>query len=216
MNTPAHPAKFSASVLDIVQAIVDEDNLSGRVIDPFAGVGRIGQLAGIQAVAVEIEADWAHQAPNSIVASALTLPFRSRQFDGLVTSPCYGNRLADHHVAKDGSVRHSYTHTIGHDLHPDNAGTLQWGNAYRSFHAKAWHEVLRVLKPGAFVIVNVSNHIRAHQVQTVTEWHLSWFLARGCVLKRAEPVATPRHREGANYKARVDFETVFHLTAPTI
>lgn len=118
---------------------------------------------------------------------------------------------SDAHEACDGSVRHSYTHTLGRRLHPANSGQLQWGDAYRHFHDAAWSECLRVLRPGAFVIVNISNHIRKFEEQFVTEWHLQWFLAHGCSVVDMTRVRTKRHREGANYQARVDGENIFRL-----
>lgn len=51
---------------------------------------------------------------TTIVGNALYLPFRDRAFDGIVTSPCYGNRMADHHDARDDSKRNTYTHSARH------------------------------------------------------------------------------------------------------
>lgn len=149
--------------------------------------------------------------PHNIVANTLALPFADNTFEGIISSPCYGSRLADAHDARDGSVRHSYTHTLGRKLHADNSGQMQWGRGYRSFHQYAWLECLRVLQPGAFVIVNVSNHIRGGKEQFVTEWHLSWFLDHGCSVVDLARVVTKRLREGANYQARVDHENILHL-----
>jgi hypothetical protein len=160
---------------------------------------------------VEIEPEWAHMDPSNIVANALHLPFVDACFEGLITSPCYGNRAADHHHARDGSRRHSYTHTLGRSLHPDNAGILHWGDSYRMFHDRAWTECLRVLKPSADVVINISNHIRNHTEQRVVEWHLEWFIRHDCTLLELAPVETRRLREGANYKARARFEYLLHF-----
>lgn len=208
----AHPAKFSDPVLDrIAQMLASNIDYRPRVIDPFAGTGKVHQLSGVRCVGVELEPEWAEMHPDNIIANALHLPFPDATFEGLITSPCYGNRLADAHNAKDGSVRHSYTHTIGRKLHPDNSGQMQWGVRYRDFHHAAWNEAIRVLRPGAFVIVNVSNHIRKGEEQLVTEWHLSWFLAHNCRAVDLASVSTKRLREGANYGARVEGENVFRL-----
>ena len=83
-----------------------------------------------------------------------------------MTSPTYGDRLADHHDARDGSVRHSYKHDLGRDLHPDNSGAMQWGPAYRDFHTAAWVEVRRVLRPGGRFVLNVKDHVRGGVVQS--------------------------------------------------
>lgn len=208
----AHPAKFGDPILQrIAEMLVSNVDFRPLVIDPFAGTGKVHQLSAVRCVGVEIEPEWAAMHPDTIVANALHLPFRDATFDGMITSPVYGNRLSDAHEACDGSVRHSYTHTLGRRLHPANSGQLQWGDAYRHFHDAAWSECLRVLRPGAFVIVNISNHIRKFEEQFVTEWHLQWFLAHGCSVVDMTRVRTKRHREGANYQARVDGENIFRL-----
>jgi tRNA G10 N-methylase Trm11 len=91
-----------------------------RVLDPFAGTGRIHELEN-WTVGVEIEPEWATMRDGTIVANALNLPFRDASFDAVVTSPTYGNRLADHHDARDSSRRHSYKHDLGRDLHSENS-----------------------------------------------------------------------------------------------
>lgn len=214
-----HPAKFSEPVLDRIGEVFEGYGWPRRILDPFAGTGRIHGVIDDTpdwyidyvpfTVGVEIEPEWAAMHSRTIVASALTMPFPDGTFDGLCTSPCYGSRMADSHNAQDGSVRYSYTHTIGRKLHRENSGQLQWGDAYRQFHQVAWAECLRVLQPGALIVVNVSNHIRAGVEQRVTEWHLNWFLANDCQVVDLERVSTTRLRHGANRDARARYENVF-------
>lgn len=210
----AHPAKFSDVILERIGELLAtrHDEQRPLVLDPFAGTGKVHHLAGIAGIGVEIEREWATMHPRTIVGNALKLPFRPAVFDGIISSPCFGNRLADHHDARDRSYRHSYTHTLGRTLHPLSAGTLHWGPTYRHFHDWAWAECLRVLRPGGFVMINVSNHIRRHEVQPVVEWHLGWFLGHGCKFLELVPVETPRLRAGANSDARVSHEVIFHLS----
>lgn len=103
-TVPEHPAKFSPAVLDALEEIVADEALRlgrlVRVLDPFAGVGRIHLLSG-QTVGVELEPDWAIADPRTLVGDALHLPFPDEAFDVVATSPCYGNRLADQHDARD-------------------------------------------------------------------------------------------------------------------
>jgi hypothetical protein len=207
-----HPAKFSDPVLERIEHLLDLHGWPTRIIDPFAGTGKVHQLAqgraNVKTVGVEIEPEWVELHPDTIIGDALHLSFPDNTFNGLISSPCYGNRYADHHNAQDGSVRRSYTHDIGRQLHAHNAGSLQWGDAYRSFHAEAWTESLRVLQPDALIVVNISNHVRGGKEQLVTEWHLNWFMANACQIVDLDRVSTVRMRYGANRDARSRFENV--------
>lgn len=101
MVTP-HPAKFSDSIMEVIADIIPgREQL--RVLDPFAGVGRVHELATetVDTWGVEIEPEWATMHPRTIVGDATRLPFRDGAFDYVVTSPTYGNRMADHHDAKE-------------------------------------------------------------------------------------------------------------------
>jgi DNA modification methylase len=196
-----HPAKFNDLVLEEIAYWLPEGAL---VLDPFSGVGRLKEIKKLNTVRVEIEADWADQ----IVGNALQLPFRDETFDAIATSPCYGNRMADHHDAQDGSVRHTYKHTLGHDLHPHNAGTLQWGQGYRLFHKLAWTEAFRVLRLDGLFLLNSSDHVRKGKVMHVTRFHLDTLARLGLHCERTVLIGTGRLRHGQNHEARVDYETV--------
>lgn len=200
-----HPSKYNDLVLEELAFWLQP---GWRVLDPFGGVGRLAEITKIHAVCVEIEKDWA----NCVVGDALQLPFRDNAFDAISTSCTYGNRMADHHDAKDRSKRHTYKHYIGHDLHPRNSGQLQWGDAYRAFHLKAWTEVVRVLKPGGTFLLNSSDHIRKGQVQRVTDFHVGTLRDLGLKVERTVLIGTGRLLHGQNYQARVDHETVTVLT----
>lgn len=98
-----HPAKFSPEVLDALDLFLAYLTPGGglRILDPFAGVGRIHQLAGPDrishyTIASELEFEWAVQGgPRSMVADALRLPLRDASVDCVITSPTYANRMAD-------------------------------------------------------------------------------------------------------------------------
>lgn len=213
MKTNAkHPAKFSEVIIDRINLAIDEAGWPERILDPFAGTGRVHQLTQSWTCGVEIEPEWAALTPNTIVANTLHLPFADQTFDGMVTSPVYGNRYSDSHNARDKSERRSYTHDMGRKLHPDNSGVLPWGNKYRAFHEQAWTECLRVLKSGALIFLNVSDFyktVKKERVrQEVSGWHLIWFLEHGCRLLNTDHVYTRRMRNGAN-RHRVECEYVF-------
>lgn len=210
MTTVRHPSKFSDVLLPVLASYLEP---CWRVLDPFAGTGRIHELSDIaQDVStwgVEIEPEWATMHPRTVVGNALALPFPDASFDAIVTSPCYGNRMADHHDAKDASHRITYRHCLGRPLHPDNSGQLQWGPKYREFHQRAWAEAIRVLKPAGRFILNVSDHVRKREVQPVSDWHARSLHSLGLMLRDCQRVETPRMRRGQNHEARVEYEWVF-------
>lgn len=237
--TVRHPAKFSDSILD---GIVPYLQPRWKVLDPFAGVGVVHSLRdriAVKTVGVELEPEWANQHPDTIVGDALALPPRWRnRFDAVVTSPTYGNRLADHQDAQercrpcgatgevDGAIctkcggegrraykRITYRHTLGRPLTPGNSGSMQWGTAYRKFHRAAWTEALRVIKPGGRLIINVSDHVRGGEVQHVTDWHVRTILGLGtATLYAFDRVGTVRMRYGANRDLRVPHEAIVVFT----
>jgi hypothetical protein len=220
-----NPAPFSANIL---RFIANSGLLphSGTIIDPFAGVGKVHQLAShsLKIVGVELEPEWAAAHPNTICGNALALPFEDGSFDGAVTSPVYGNRMSDSHNAKDGTLRRSYTHDLRRTtgdperkLHPDNAGTLYaWNKEYWRFHVRAWAELRRVLKPEAVFLLNVSDFIRTTQSHgqkrlPVTRTHVRVCSDLGFKLEKAFPIETPRMRYGQNHESRAPFEYVLYF-----
>jgi tRNA G10 N-methylase Trm11 len=205
---PPHPAKYADIALREIGAILEsEPRCPLKVLDPFAGVGRIHELDH-DTVGVEIEAEWAAAHPATLVGDATSLPFPDATFDAVVTSPCYGNRMADHHEARDTSRRHTYRHYLGRRLSANNAGVLQWGEKYQQFHRLAWREAHRVLRPGGLCVVVVSDHIRAFQRQPVVEWHRTELVRIGFFFERSVPVATRRLSHGSNANARVAVEEI--------
>lgn len=212
-----HPSAFSKAVLEVIgEEVYDRVALYGfqRLLDPLAGIGRIhelDQLGCVATIGVEIEPEWAREHPNTIVANALALPFGDETFDVIATSPAYGNRMADHHQAKDSSKRHTYTHVLGRTLHTDNTGKVQWGDEYRRMHQRIWYECRRVLRPGGSFILNTSDHIRGGEIQHVTAWHHATLHSLGFTSEVTYNIPTPRLRHGENHQLRVDHETVAHF-----
>ena len=247
MSEPQHPAKFSAGIQKLLAAWLDEEAARRdlprplRVLDQFAGVGRIHRLPFERehfTVGGELEIPWA-LAGGSLPADALRLPFADAAFDAIATSPCYGNRMADTYSgsgdrcrpcaelaapdpACEGcggtglapSRRQTYTIARGEPLREGSAAILQWGPAYRRFHAAAWIEAQRVIAPGGLLLVNISNHVRAGKIQPVAEWHLHALLRLGFLLIEARPIATARMRHGANHQLRADAELILALRDP--
>jgi tRNA G10 N-methylase Trm11 len=205
--TVPHPAKFNDALIDEIAVLLPD--WVYRVLDPFAGVGKIHNLRAIrdvETVGVELEPEWADQHDRTRVGNALALDFFDDSFDAIVTSPCYGNRMADHHDARDDSKRHTYKHYLGRDLSEDSAAVLQWGGGYKQFHRHAWKEARRVLRPDGLVVINVKNHIRYGDEQRVVEFHLKTWMSLGMIVEEVRAVETPGQRHGENGDLRVATE----------
>jgi tRNA G10 N-methylase Trm11 len=213
-----HGATFSKSIQDelvrILKALPIEAT-KPRVLDPFAGIGKIHHVCdrvGFRSVGVELEPEWAEQHERNQVGNALLLKgIRKESFDIVCTSPCYGNRFADHHNAKDPSKRNAYKFWLGRDLSEDSAGALQWGGEYRLFHQEAWYKVTTKLKPGGWFVLNISDHIRGGDRMPVSKWHMDTLMQLGLTLYSVTPVGTPRLGYGENHAARVEWEYIIVL-----
>jgi tRNA G10 N-methylase Trm11 len=170
------------------------------VLDPFAGIGGIHYLDqfGFPTVGVEIEPEWAAAHPRTVQGDATMLPFADEVFPFVITSPCFGNRMADHHDAQDGSYRRTYKHCLGRDLSRANTGAMQWGSAYRTIHAVAWYEVWRVTRPGGVFVLDSKDHIRDHQRQHVTHWHYRVLTGLGFSLAEVIEPEVPGFKFGEN------------------
>jgi len=209
-HEPKHPAPFSPAILEAIAESLEGLPSSARVLDPFAGAGGVHDLP-FETAGVEIEAEWTAMRAGTIVGDAQYLPFADETFDAIATSPAYGNRLADHHNASDSSYRRTYKQALGRDLHPQNAGAMQWGKHYKGLHAVAWQEAYRVLRPGGMFVLNIKDHIRAGERIEVVSWHQSVLKSLGLILKHRREIDTPGFRRGANRDARFPEEVLVFL-----
>lgn len=211
---PQHPAKYTDVLLPVMAAMLRGRR---RILDPFGGTGGAFALEqwvdGATVNCVELEPEWAAMHPRTTLGSALALPWADGYFDAVCTSPTYGNRMSDHHNAKDASRRRTYTHTLGRTLHPDNSGAMDWGPKYRQFHVRAWTEARRVMQPGGAFVLNIKDHIRAGQIVAVTAWHIEALEALGFRRLQTVNVPTPSMRYGANSDKRVEYESVILFEA---
>lgn len=207
-----HPARYTPALLPIMAGMLRG---ARRILDPFAGVGGVfgltAWLPDATIEAIELEPEWAACDSRITQGNALALPWPAGYFDAVCTSPTYGNRMADHHHARDASTRRTYTHTLNRALHPDNSGRLQWGEAYRDFHRRAWTEARRVMTPDARFVLNCKDHVRDGELVGVTAWHVKTLIELGFELVREERVLCPGMRYGANHQARVEYENVILL-----
>lgn len=228
-----HPAKFSEPILQVLaRQVRAEVKRQARptpllLVDPFAGVGRCHQLeqvGKVMTLGVEIEAEWANCHQRTVCADSLDwmayqVAFMDRRADIVATSPCYGNRFADHHEARDGSTRRSYRHDLGRMPSDGSASVMPWGARYWRFHATAYQRIFALLRPGGLFLLNVSDFVKGEAVVPAASWHHGAASAVG--FEPAGPrwalqVPTDRMRHGENHEARVPFEVVYRFRKPEV
>lgn len=234
-----HPAKFSPEVLDVLRSLVRlEARRQGierpKLLDSFGGVGRIHQLDDIARTrAVELRPRWAACHARTRVGDATRLPhWWTQSFHVWATSPCYGNRLRDHHVANDScktcvgktgvvdpscrvckgrglSSRRSYAHDYGEPFeHEHDGGVLRFGtDAYSSLHERAYQQAHRVVVDGGGALLNVSDFYEQKQLVDAVSWHRAAMRDVGWRYVRTVPVVTKRLLHGAN-RQRAEHEVV--------
>jgi len=210
-----HPAPYTDALLPIMSNMLPIG--PALILDPFCGTGKIAHMSTWRSSArfygVEIEPEWTAQARASgcacVTGDSRLIPYSDAAFDAICTSPTYGNRMADHHEARDASPRHTYRHVLGRPLTEGNSGGMQWGDEYRALHVAVWTECRRVLKPGGVFVLDIKDHIRAGALQEVSAWHVDTLVELGFVCVHREQVPCPGQRHGANGKLRVEYENVF-------
>ncbi len=219
MTAVKHPAKYSGPLLSHLARFVDG---AWSILDPFAGTGRVGLIRqhlvawpDAAICAIELEPAWAAECKGNdcdFVATGDARHVRRlfcRHFDAVVTSPAYGNRMADAANWAPGRKHSTYTsairQTVGDDaanLQPGNAGAMQWGDEYRALHREVWAEMWEAIEAGGRLVLNVADHYRDGELQRVPEWHVSVLLALGFVLRDWIDVPTARYGFGANAELR--------------
>lgn len=178
-----HPAKYSAALRPVIAELISRQT---GVVDQFGGVGGIHSVAeeaGVPlSIAVEIELEWASQWESTDDRFTICGDSRNlasliqgtgRLVDAVAFSPDYGNRMADHHEAKDKSKRNTYRHYLGR-MPSEGATTVTYfqkggkNTQYEEMHAAIWKQVHSLMTgPSATgspshrrVVCNVSDFLR--------------------------------------------------------
>ena len=215
-TAPKHPAPFSPTILAELRSVVDQlapqfDRLPVRILDPMAGIGTIHRLQSpftITTTGLEIEPEWAAQHPDTLEGDATDMPFGKECFEMIVTSPPYGNRMADQFVSKDGTKRITYYHFLGRRLHENSSAGMQFGPEYCKTMRDILVECKRVLVPDGVFVLNISDFIRAGKVVPVVQFYLNEMVRLKYKVIMDRSVPTPRMRYGTNHRVRVESERV--------
>ena len=209
-----HPAAFPEGVLDILNAVTP---CLGKILDPMAGIGRIHSLDGRETYGVELEEEWAVAHPRTVVGDARCLPFVDAYFDAVVTSPPYGNRLADNPLRfKTQTRRCTYAGSLGRNLTFGSAAGMQWGPRYRLTMKDIWVDSIRVLRPGGRFVLSLKDHVRGGEIAGVTGWHVETLIELGLNFRFVVSAGESRGwRYGANSSVRAGGELVFVFECST-
>lgn len=229
-----HPAKYSKEVMLVLRDEINDflahclhQSRPIRVLDPFAGTGRIHDLAYpkklIRTVGIEIEKPWADMHPDTRHGDSTKMPPRwTGLFEMICTSPTYGNRFADHHTPRNEAktwTRRSYTYDLRaqtgdplYALDPRNTGLLRFTSPkYKELHLAVYRECWRVLQPGGRFVLNVSDSYSDGRIVPVAAWHRDALVDLGLRVIREHNVPTQRLRKGSNSDLRVPFEKIYVL-----
>ena len=204
-----HPAKYTAAIAQLFERLLlAYVPPPAVVLDPFAGTGKLlDRLAvlGYEPRGIELEPDWV--CSRFVVrGNALTLPYVFGTIDAVVTSPTYGNRMADKDMRE--SVAGTYAKGLGRIASEGSSCHMQWGDEYRAFHEAHLAEVDRVLVDRGVYVLNMKNHYRRKEEQDVVGWW--WDACDRLGWRRVVSVFvdTPGNRHGQNSELRADGEWV--------
>lgn len=206
-----HPAKFSNELLPYLAKYA-----YGFVLDPMGGTGKAGLMKKLNPDILhvtinEIEKEWADQAQSNSVDRVIIGDAKNLKgaYDCIVTSPPYGNRMADNFKAgKPDSMRRRYAGDLGRNPSEGSVACKHFGKGYEDMMIQIYDSLLRNVKFDLFIL-NVSDFIRQFKRVDVCGFYVSYFESRGFHLLSREEVKTRRQKGvGANTHLRVESESV--------
>ena len=216
MENRPHPAKYSDSLLPVLA-----ENSYGVVLDIMGGVGKAGLLKKYntkitKVIINELEPEWGNQAVNYNVDEIIIGDAKELKLsvDCIVTSPPYGNRMADNFkIGANGgtsepSMRKMYAGNLGRTPSQGSVCCLHFDKGYQDKVISIYDSVIANCSFNRFVL-NVSDFIRQFQVVDVQRFYENYFKEKGFRLIYKIPVKTKRQKGvGQNTELRVDHEVV--------
>lgn len=232
-----HPAPFSKPILDRLADLLRSDQKALgkplRILDPFAGTGRVFLAAPpySKVTMIEIEKEfveeglaylssingrldqtvkWRYEAAES----AGWLQKHRATYTHIVTSPTYGNRMRDPYRSKPGTQCRSYAQSKGGPLLPYNSGAYKLdSDQYWGINGDVMESAIARLVPGGRVYINVSDFYHTpkkgappERQPVGAEW-VSLMTHCGVFLASVEQVVTRRFTRGEN-RHRVPYEYI--------
>jgi len=226
------PAPFSTPILERLSAIVID--WEGPILDPYAGNCLIHTLGRDDTWATEIEPEFCAVSPEpdrTFCADSRFVPVliesgRIPRPKAIVTSPDYGNRMADQYLGTPAEVaaraetgrlprRRSYAISLNRRVSEGSGAGHQFGPEYCRIHEAVMSSVTSVLEPGARLALNVSNHYRGGELVHVFPWWVTLIARLGWRVDAIVPVETRRFRDGENSDLRDESEYVIIATLTT-
>ena len=211
--TRPHPAKFSRVLIAHIEEMLPDRTTT--ICDPMAGVGQIMLLGEDYEYHLnELESEWAEQIYEHAMVTVTVGDAKNYQIpDGcvIVTSPPYGNRMADFFVSKTRpeSMKGRYAGDLGRKLTDDSTASKKFGGSYMEMMEGIYKNIFSQMVEGQYFILNVSNFIRSYKEVNVIGFYLSLFAESGFTLDDMRAVVTPRDRgRGANANLRVKHEVL--------
>ena len=207
-----HPAVMNEKILDACNSLLPDKKM--RILDPFAGIGSTAKyLTNYDVVGIEIEKEWAVQNEHTICGDSLTEIPKLGKFDAIVTSPCYGNRMADDFKQSEENTRKyiTYKHFLNKKLSNGTTANLHFGkknNKYEDLHLKIWKVCVTSLKVDGLFILNCKDFISDGKLMEVTNWHIDTLSSLGLTETKKVKVKSKGMRYGSNSNLRLDYEYV--------
>jgi len=201
-----HPATWDERLISAAAEMIEHHTAApGILIDPMAGEGSHYAPfaeAGWTVIMSDIHL-WPHRDRRVLCCDAADISADDDSIDVLLTSPPFGNRLADK-MSTDDDQRVTYADRRGADAAENDASGMQWGAAYRSAMRRIWTEAARLLKDDGLAVIDIKDHIRGGSRQHVTAWTIQAWRDLGWTVADIIPVQTGHYAGISHAEKRTD------------